>query len=238
VQDYPSGYRLNDDKTIRAKNVVEVNSTCFLARGGRWREVRHPRRVGAPSDFAGMMHMAKAVSVSQQMEDAFQRCRIGRRWGFLPSQLGHFGFPAFLREQGLLTSRHWTPLPEPPSGCEFEEELVRVTGRVADPVEAEALRAAFWRHGRMGGCKRDVFSPSCGKVRRTYRYRSKPVWSRLSFVGRDRRKLRALAVKAPDFFLVPASWRSEKEERGLCELERLRSNWDLGFIDLGSLDTE
>jgi len=29
VQDYPSGYRLNDDKTIRAKNVVEVNSPVF-----------------------------------------------------------------------------------------------------------------------------------------------------------------------------------------------------------------
>jgi len=238
VQDYPPGYRLNDDKTIRAENVVEINSTCFLKRGGRWREVRHPRRVGAPADFPGMLHMAKAVCISPGMVDAFQRCRIGRRWGFLPSQLGHYGYPAHLREQGLRTRRNWTPLPEASSEDFFPEELVRVVGRDATPVEAESLRVAFWKHGRMGGSKRDVYSPSCGSVRRTYSYRKLPIRSRLSFVGRGRPELSALRIKAPDFFLVPASWRSEEEERGLRDLERLRSWWDLGFISFDPLDTE
>jgi len=232
VQDYPSGYRLNDDKTIRARNVVEINSTCFLFRGGRWREVRHLRRGGAPADFPGMVHMADAVRVSQGMVDAFQRCRIGRRWGFLPSQLGHYGYPAHLREQGLRTYRNYTPLPEPLSKCSFPEELVRVVGRDPTPVEAEALRAAFWRHGRMGGLKRDVYSPSCGSVRRTYSYRKVPLRSRLSYVGTNRTRLSAAGVKAPDFFLVPASWISEEEMKGIDDFDRFRSEWDQGFISV------
>jgi len=238
VQDYPQGYRLNDDKTIRAGNVAEINSTCFLLSRGRWREVCHLRRGGAPSDFPGMMHMAKAVCISPAMVDAYQRCRIGRRWGFLPSQLNHYGYPAHLREQGLRTTRTWSPLPEPVYDSEFAEELVRISGRDPTPVEAEALRVAFWKHGRMGGLKRDVFSPSCGKVRRTYTYRKIPIRSRLSYVGRGRPKLCALGVKAPDSFLVPASWISEEEQRGLAEYDLFRSCWDSGYIDLSSLGSE
>jgi len=230
VQDYPPGYRLNDDKTIRAENVVEVNSTAFLRSGGRWREVRNLRRGGAPTDFPGMMHMAKAVHVSPKFVDAWQRARIGRRWGFLPSQLGHYGYPAYKRERGLRVRRAWTPLPEPSVDVQFPEELVRITGRDPTPVEAEALRVAFWSHGRMGGLKRDVFSPSCGKIRRTYQYRARPCTSYLSFVGSRVPLLSDQRGQSADFFLVPASWRSEEEERGIQELERLRSDWDNGFI--------
>jgi len=232
VQDYPSGYRLNDDKTIRAKNVVEVNSTVFLRSGGKWREVRHIRKAGAPTDFQGMIHMAKAVLISPQFVDAWQRARIGRRWGFLPSQLGHTTYPSFARERGLRVRRHWTPLPEASDDVVFPEELVRITGRNPEPVEAEALRVVMWRHGRWGGSKRDVFSPSCGKVRRTYRYRAQPCWSSLSFVGSGRPGSCFSGVKKPDWFLVPASFQSEKEEKGLAQLEQFRKNWDNGFIGL------
>jgi len=234
MQDYPQGYRLNDDKTIRAKNVAEVNSTCFLRMGSKWREVRHVRRVGSTSDFSGMMHMAKAVLSSQKMVDAFQRCRIGRRWGFLPSQLGHYGYPAHLREQGLRVRRTFTPLPEPVVDCSFPEELVVITGRDPTAVEAERLKSIFWVHGRMGGLKRDVFDPSCGQVRRTYGYRKVARYSSLSFVG-SMRKLNYQLRRKPGWFVVPATYRSEEEEKGLEELERLRSDWDQGFIDSGSL---
>jgi len=176
--------------------------------------------------------MAKAVLVSPQFVDAWQRARIGRRWGFLPSQLGHTTYPSFARERGLRVRRHWTPLPEASDDVVFPEELVRITGRNPEPVEAEALRVVMWRHGRWGGSKRDVFSPSCGKVRRTYRYRAQPCWSSLSFVGSKRPGSSFSGVKKPDWFLVPASFQSEKEERGLAQLEQFRKNWDDGFIGL------
>jgi len=230
-QDYPLGFQLNDGKTIRAENVVEINSTAFLRGRGKWREVRHLRRGGAPTDFPGMMHMAKAVLISPGFVDAFQRCRIGRRWGFLPSQLGHRTYPSYLREKGLGVRRTYTPLPESSSDDSFPEELVRITGRDPTPVEAESLRVAFWKYGRKGGMKRDVFSPSCGKVRRSYSYRVLPCKSQLSFVSWVGFKSRLLEVKRPDWFLVPASFRSEEEERGLASLEQFRRNWDDGFID-------
>jgi len=230
VQDYPPGYRLNASKTIRAENVAELNSTVFLRSGRKWREIRHLRRGGAVADFPGMMHMAKAVTVSPGFVDAFQRCRIGRRWGFLPSQLGHTTYPSYKRERGLRVRRFWTPLPEPSDDVVFPEELVRITGRDPTPVEAEALRVVMWRHGRWGGSKRDVFSPSCGKVRRSYRYRAQPCKSYLSFVGSRRPKLSSLCEKEGGMNLVPATFVSDEESRGLEGLEQFRRNWDSGFI--------
>jgi len=182
------------------------------------------------ADFPGMIHMAKAVMVAPGFVDAFQRCRIGRRWGFLPSQLGHTTYPSYKRERGLRVRRFWTPLPEPSSDVEFPEELVRITGRDPTPVEAEALRVVMWRHGRWGGAKRDVFSPSCGKVRRSYRYRAQPCKSYLSFVGSGRPKLSPLCGKGGDMSLVPAGFVSDEESRGLEDLEQFRLNWDRGFI--------
>nr|WPR16831.1 MAG: RNA-dependent RNA polymerase [Moss associated botourmia-like virus 18] len=222
MQDYPLGYRLNDDKTIRAGNVVEVNSTTFLKRGNKWREVRHLRRGGAPVDFQGMLHMAKACTVTPAFTNAFQRARIGRRWGFLPSQLGHWTYPAYSREQGF--HRAYTQLPEPE--CEKDERLIRYSG-VPNAIETEALRSFLWEHGRKEGLKRDVFSPSCGKVRRTYVY--KTCRYRFSFVGwADRGKL---SQKKPDIYFLPEEYVSEEEMRGLCDLEK----WSTLFGDDGLL---
>jgi len=219
VQDYPHGYRLNSTKTTVSKNVAELNSTVFLRSRGKWREVRHPRRVGALTDFPGMLHMAKACSVDPKMMDAFSRTRIGRRWGFLPSQLGHLSYASHLRERQMRISRTYTDLPVDPSEVSIPASLRRVLGRDATALEAEALRSFFWSEGRIGGLKRDVFSPSCGKVRRSYGYRVRPCKSFLSFVGSRIPKLCALRQKAPSFFLLPEEFETEEEAVGLMKLE-------------------
>lgn len=221
VQDYPDGYRLNTEKTIRARDVVEVNSTAFLRRRGKWRRVRHLRRGGAPATYQGMQHMAKAVLERPCWTDAFQRCRIGRRWGFLPSQLGHWTYAAFLRERQMMARRHATELPEPPQ-LEVPSSLRRINGRDATPEEAEALRDFMWTSGRWGGCKRDEWSPSCGAIRRSYRYRSRPAWSKFTFVGWKAGSRRP----APAFVLVPDSYESEEERLGLFKLDLIRQEFD------------
>jgi hypothetical protein len=223
VQDYPSGFRLNSDKTIVARNVADVNSTTFLrGKGGRWREVRHLRRGGAPTDYGGMMHMASAVlSAGPTWVDAYQRARIGRRWGFLPSQLGHTSYAAFLRERQMSQRRYFTPLPCLDS-CQDETSLRRVYGRDPRPLESEALRAFLWRVGRRGGCKRDEFAPSCGRIRRTYGYRARPCKYLLSFVGPRVRRLVARRSPVPRFFLVPDEFETEEEERASIELAKFR----------------
>lgn len=232
VQDYPEGYRLNDDKTIRARNVVEVNSTAFLLTRKGWRVVRHLRRGGAPTDYPGMLHMASAVCVSRGFVDAYQRARIGRRWGFLPSQLGHWTYPSFLRERGM-SHRLFTHLPEVSS--KSDSRLMALSG-TPSPVEAEALRSFLWEHGREGGSKRDVYSPSCGYVRRTYAYRSMPVVYRFSFVGWTGPKSCVLRGKTPDTYFLPEDWVSEEEEKGLQELDRWREAFDsLALKEKGSV---
>jgi len=222
MQDYPSGYRLNDDKTIRAKNVVEVNSTAFLLCRGKWRVVRHLRRGGATTDYEGMLHMAEAVCCSVPFVDAYQRARIGRRWGFLPTQLGHWTYPSYKRMMGFRL-RLTTPLPSGQN--DVKDERLRLMRGEPTAVEAEALRSFFWEHGR-NGRKRDVYSPSCGSVRRTYLYRAQPCKSRLSFVGWTGPKSCFLGVKKPDVYFVPAEFVSEEEERGLALLDPWRQALD------------
>jgi len=226
VQDYPQGFRLNANKTIRAKDVAEVNSTAFLRSSGKWREVRHLRRGGATADFAGMMHMAKAVASRPCWTDAFQRCRIGRRWGFLPSQIGHSTYASFKRERQMLRRRHFTDLPECPSEAQ-PTSLRRINGRDPRPEEAEALRSFMWAQGRWGRMKRDVWNPSCGSIRRTYQYRLRPAQSFFTFVGWRAGKGRP----APGFVLVPDSFETEEESLGLFLL-------DLWRQALGSLAEE
>jgi hypothetical protein len=222
AEEYPVGFRLNDTKTIRAENVVEVNSTVFLRRGGKWREVKHLRRGGAPSTYSGMMHMAEAVSSRPCWMDAFVRSRIGRRWGFLPSQLGFTTYPSYCRERGLLVKRQPTVLPGP---AELPQEgLRRIIGRNPTPMEAEALRSFLWEHGRRGGLKRDVYEPTPGHIRRTYRYRSRPCWSYLSFVGWSRPG-HASQVKRLGFYL-PEDSATEEEEIGLMMLHQWRQAFD------------
>jgi hypothetical protein len=179
-----------------------------------------------------MIHMAKAVLVQPGFVDAFQRARIGRRWGFLPSQLGHRTYPSYLRERGLWVTRNWSPLPEPVDDCSFPEELVWITGRDPTPVEAEAFRSLMWKHGRMGGLKRDVFSPSCGKVRRTFSYRVIPCKYQLSFVGWAGPKSCFLRGKKPGKFCLPETFLSEEEVERLHGLDQFRKNWSEGFIEL------
>jgi len=222
VQDYPSGYRLNADKTTVASNVVEVNSTVFLRSGRRWREVRNLRRGGATANYRGMLHMAEACAkAGPAFVDAFQRCRIGRRWGFLPSQLGHKTYPAWKRELGIGRLRNYTDLP-----VQFhpqdEQGLYRVHGRAPTAIEAEALRSFLWENGRRGGLKRDEWNPSCGSIRRTYSYRARPCRYRLSFVGWANRCHASTAVKRLEFFLLPEGVESEEERCGLMKLEMFR----------------
>nr|WPR16958.1 MAG: RNA-dependent RNA polymerase [Mbeech associated botourmia-like virus 46] len=221
VQDYPDGYRLNADKTIRAENVVEVNSTAFLRRGGKWRVVRHLRRGGATTDFTGMLHMASACCVGVPWVDAFQRARIGRRWGFLPSQLGHRTYPSYRRQMGM-KSRDHTDLPDTSQKC--SSSLVAYPGEEATPVEAEILRSHLWKTGREGGSKRDLVAPSCGSLRRTYAYRAQPCKGVLSFVGWAFRASFGI-VKKPVKFL-PEGCLTEKEELGLRLLDLYRQGLD------------
>jgi len=215
ADEYPSGFRLNDTKTIRASNVVEVNSTVFLRRGGKWREVRHLRRGGATSTYQGMMHMAKAVSSRPCWVDAFVRSRIGRSWGILPSQVGHRTYPSFLRERVMRHRRIYTELPVQPGTPDVRLRCIH--GRDASAAEAEALRGFLWENGRGGGLKRDVWTPTQGAIRRTYQYRDERSWSSLSFVawaghGQGPR------VKDRVFFL-PEEADTDEEKVGLLMLE-------------------
>jgi len=225
VQDYPSGYRLNAVKTTVSENVAELNSTVFLASRGKWREIRHARRVGAVADYAGMLHMAKAMSITPAFQDAYARTRIGRRWGFLPSQIGHKSYASFKRERQMLVRRFYTDLPCLESSQDTTS-LRRISGRNARPLEVEALREFHWSNGRRVGLKRDVFSPSCGKVRRSYGYRSVACRSFLSFVGSRVSKLCALRGKAPDSFLVPDEFETEEESVGFMKLDLWRQAFD------------
>lgn len=226
VQDYPSGFRLNADKTIRAKNVAEVNSTVFLLRGGKWRVVKHLRRGGAMSTkFTGMLHMADAVRGSPAWESAFVRARLGRRWGFLPSQLGHSSYASYKRERHMLRRRYYTPLPS----SDFSQDLTglrRLNGKPTD-LEAESMRKLIWLEGRRGKMKRDVFEPSCGRVRRSYGYRARPCWRYLGFVSPGSRAYRLCARnESPDFFFVPDDFETVEEERGGIMLDLWRQAID------------
>jgi hypothetical protein len=221
IEDYPPGFRLNDTKTIRASNVVEVNSTVFLRRGGKWKEIRHLRRGGDLTSYRGMMHMAKACASRPCWESAFTRSRVGRRWGLLPSQVGHKTYASFLRERSMLVRRTYTALPEPPGGQ--DSRLRRVVGRHASAVEKEKLQSFLWAHGRGGGLKRDEWNPSPGYIRRTYGYRSKVPWRTLSFVSF---KFRGKENPSKTAYYLPADDNTDEEECGLMMLDLWRQAID------------
>jgi hypothetical protein len=229
AEEYPPGFRLNDTKTARAEGLVEVNSTVFIRMGGKWREVRHLRRGGAPSDYQGMMHMAKAVSSRPCWVDAFVRSRIGRRWGFLPSQLGFRTYPAYLRERGFVSRREFSSLPERPGAK--DDRLRCILGRDASPVEAESLRDFLWENGRGGGLKRDEWQPTPGAVRRTYVYRQGAPWRLLSFVSWASRRVAPLKGR---LFFLPAGEDSDEEKVGLFALDLWRQAIPLGEVELCS----
>jgi len=217
ASDYPSGYLLNDLKTIRSGTVAEINSTGFLrGRGGKWREIRNLRRGGFQTDYAGMQHAAKAVAGSVAWTDAFVRSRIGKKWGFLPSQLrlNPKSYVAFERGRSMW-NRNFTCLPEAPN---VPSTLLLGVRRRLDPDEQVALFLHQWATGREGGKKRDVFNPSVGSVRRTYAYRAVKPWSRLTFLG----KLAALKVeparREEELRFLPVDYVSIREDIVLKEL--------------------
>jgi len=180
--DYPDFFRLNEKKTIRARNVVEVNSTVFLKGKEKWREVRHLRRGTALPGYLGTLHLAKACSFSSKWSDAFVKCRVGQKWGFLPSQLGlHRDSRAvWRRETTLRKRRFFTELPRPVVSKDEAIDLIR--GYEPDPDEMRALSAHMFAHGRHVSDMR-IHSPSIGAVRRTYRYRKSPPWKSMSYMG-------------------------------------------------------
>jgi len=217
ASDYPSGYLLNDLKTIRSGTVAEINSTGFLrGRGGKWREIRNLRRGGFQTDYAGMQHAAKAVAGSVAWTDAFIRSRIGKKWGFLPSQLrlNPKSYVAFERGRSMW-NRNFTCLPEAPN---VPSTLLLGVRRRLDPDEQVALFLHQWATGREGGLKRDVYRPTVGCVRRTYQYKAVKPWRFLSYLG----QLRALKVPAgrgeEELRYLPANYVSIREDVVLREL--------------------
>lgn len=218
---YPSGYCLNDQKTIRSENVVEVNSTAFLRKGKSWHEVKHLRRGGFITSYEGMLHAAAACRHSVVWTDAFVRSRIGRKWGFLPSQLGLTvkSRVAWRRETSMRKTRIFSELP----GLDqlaHNPQLEWIKGD-PDPDEKEALLDFFWIWGRDGGRKRDVFSPSIGEVRRSYRYRKIPIRSVLTFVGQMRSPV-ASGNKRLGSYLAPVNYESDRYLGRLCALDAFR----------------
>nr|UJQ91975.1 MAG: putative RNA-dependent RNA polymerase [Botourmiaviridae sp.] len=170
---YPPGYELNEKKTVRSSSVVEINSTVFLKRGGRFREVRNLRRGGFdPSSYSGMLHGAEACRIlGASWVNAWVHSRIGRRWGFLPSQLGLLesrSWAAFARQRVMVQRRCHTSLP---GRAEVRDDRLEVRRGEPATDEVAALVHHVWKYGR-GGKKREApFEVSVGKVRRSYLYR-------------------------------------------------------------------
>jgi len=213
VDRYPPGWVLNEKKTIRNENVAEINSTAFLRGKGKWREVRHLRRGGFLTDYKGMLHAAKACSISPQWSDAFVRSRIGKKWGFLPNQIGlHPKSYACFDRRRSMWNRHFTELPDAPG--ERSTCLLGVR-RPLDSDERLAMVAWQYAHGREGGRKRDVWAPTVGAIRRTYRYRGAKPWRFRSYIS----EIRALKCtyreerKEVDMCFLPADYTSIAEDR-------------------------
>jgi len=218
---YPDGYQLNVKKTIFAETVAEINSTAFLKAGGVWREVRHLRRGGALGDFHGVNHMAKACASSPEWTDAFVRSRLGKSWGFLPSQLGLARTRvAYYRQVTLGAARVHTDLPCPEATVSNPNVLRCFGVPLADEVRA---MTDFWfANGRDGGRKRDVFNPTRGEVRRSFHYRCIPRWKTFSYeVWRRSAKEKNVAS-----FTVPCDFVNEEEQMGLYLLGRWRAALD------------
>nr|WAK77779.1 MAG: hypothetical protein [Botourmiaviridae sp.] len=86
--EYPPGYVKNELKTLTSPKTCELNSTVFMLRSGRWKEIRNLRRFGAESDFLGFRHMAGACQrASPSWVTAFMRSRIGKSWALSSKDL-------------------------------------------------------------------------------------------------------------------------------------------------------
>jgi len=167
--------------------------------------VDHLRRGSVLPTYAGLLHAARACSGSPAWTTAFVKARLGRKWGFLPSQLGlhRSSHAAWRRETSMRKKRWFSELPS-------LDPVLRNPGiskfpGSPDPDEREALISFFFAHGRDGGDQR-VYSPSVGAVRRTYLYRSRPVWSQLSYEGWRY----SVPESRPEIYFVPTEYVSER----------------------------
>jgi hypothetical protein len=233
VRQYPVGFRLNESKTIRAENVVEINSTTFLRRGKRWREVRHLRRGGFCTDWSGMRHISQAVGISVRWTDAFVRCRFGTKWKFLPSQLGlrPDSYAAFSRQRSMLARRTHTALPECPA---LRDELLCPVYNQADwdARAAASLRSHLFIHARkVGRRKGERWSPTIGAVFRTYGYRKEPPWSYPSFRGQVAGGRGPRKYKREIYGYVPVDYQSREELEGVAKLKALTALFESGEKD-------
>jgi len=222
---YPEGYLLDDLKTIRAQGVAEINSTAFLKTRRGWREVRHLRRGSFLADYPGMLHASAAVRVRTVWTDAFIRSRIGKKWGFLPSQLRlcERSYPGFCRTRDMALRNH-TDLPIPENVN--VPGLSALKGREADPDERLATTAHLFKYGRGEGRKRDVFSPSVGELRRGYSYMASKPMIRFTYLC----KLAALSVPKNEVndivIFVPDDYVSLRDDRAIRELDEIRRIYD------------
>jgi hypothetical protein len=159
IGSYPDGFELNLKKTIRSVNTVELNSTVFLKVGARWREVRHLRKGGfRPGQFSGMLHAAAVCKeAGPKWVSAFIRSRLGRKWDFLPSQLGLplSNHDAWRVETAALRGgRVRSALPTLPLGATRFEVVEEVT-----ELEQIGFRIDLFEGGREGN-ERKVWDPS------------------------------------------------------------------------------
>lgn len=164
---YPEGYKQNELKTIKSRNVIEINSTVFTKTGEKWREVHHLRRGAFGNDYASIVHIAAAVN-KVQWQNAYWRHRFHRKWNILPSQLGHFGHIAARVEKSKRRTRLFTALPT--QHGELDSNLETVYRDISNE-EKLALNSYKWCNVDEGRRKRDSFSLSKGEVRKSFRYR-------------------------------------------------------------------
>jgi hypothetical protein len=246
ASDYPSGYQLNDNKTVRSQTVVEVNSTVFLKKGVKFREVRNLRRGGFdPSTYHGMLHAADScLKAGTKWVDGFVRSRIGKGWGFLPSQLGLTqtrSFPAWRYDRQMRDSlrRFVTPLPELASPV---SDLLEVRRGKPSPDEVAALVSHQWQYGREKKKREEVFSPRKGEVFKTYGFARGHInmlakRRGFSFLGKQSFPQHIASLTSREkvnVYFVPKGYTSISEEKEEYE-QRLRYEafvqaWDEGYI--------
>jgi len=224
---YPPGFTLNEVKTIRAKGVAEINSTCFLKDGkGRWRRVDHLRRGSFLTDFSGMLHAAAAVRSSVKWTDAFVRSRVGKSWGLSPAQLGLHprSYPGFCRDREIHKKRLYTDLPERP--WTLDESLVALRGRPAED-ERIALQIHLRNCGRFRAEDKGSFNPSRGWVRRSFCYLKRSPRSMLTFLSKLA-SLRLAKVEKAERYYCPEWYTARSVSEGIRKLDP----WKQGVLEL------
>jgi hypothetical protein len=222
IGDYPPGYEINANKTMVSETAVEINSTVFIKRE-KWREVRHARRLGAMSDFAGMLHMAEACRASGlAWVDAFCYAGVGRSWRLLPSQLGLplQSLGAYLRQKKM--RRAHTDLPK-------LEPLADDRWRLTDTEPGYGAKWLYWEtHFNEGRAVQDrgEFNPPQGKVLRTYARHRLPRWRggclsyRPDLPWESRKSGKQKWVEPATYDFSRPTWSCEEDHLGVLTLFR------------------